>query len=126
MDGVGAVRTRMADEEGGRRVARARALIKELTPEKRAAQVKKNLRSHAALIVKLADAIQLHVAEKRQLQEEVDRRGRWALDLDQRLRERDSLILRLQSESHRRIPWMREMERKLRGMPILRRLFRQS
>ncbi len=114
MDGLGAVRMGADGFERERRITQARTLLKELTPQKRMARVKENLRSHAALIVKLAETIQTQLAEKSRLQEAVDERGLWALDLERTIKERDSAILILQQEMDRRGLWALDLERAIR------------
>jgi len=50
----------------------------------------------------------------RQIQEELYRRGEWALNLDRTVKERDAVIRQLQSELEDRTRWALELDRTVR------------
>jgi hypothetical protein len=120
MDGVHALRAGADDEEMSKRVARARDLLEKLVPEKRLLALKETLRSHASTIDRLACAVQTRAAEQGALREEVDKRGKWALELDRTIRERDALIRQLQSELDERTRWALAMDQELKQKKPLR------
>jgi len=129
MDGVQALRAGAGDEEMGKRVTLARDLLDKITPEKRALGMKKRLRSHAAVIDRLGDAVRLRASEQEELREEVDKRGRWALELDRTVKERDALIRQLQSELEERTRWALALDQELKRKKPLGwalRKFRQN
>jgi radical SAM superfamily enzyme YgiQ (UPF0313 family) len=103
------------EAEKSRRLSAARAVLRELSPERRVQRVKESLRSHAALVVKLADDIQHRAVEQRRLWEEVERRGKWGLERDHTVKERDQAIQKLQAELEERTRWALDMERQLRS-----------
>ena len=129
MDGVQALRAGAGDEETGKRVTLARDLLDKITPEKRALGMKERLRSHAAVIDRLGDAVRLRASEQEELREEVDKRGRWALELDRTVKERDKLIRQLQSELEERTRWALALDQELKRKKPLGwalRKFRQN
>jgi hypothetical protein len=68
----------------------------------------------------LACTVQMRAAEQGALQEEVDKRGKWALDLDRTVSERDALIRQLQSELDERTRWALAMDQELKQKKPLR------
>jgi radical SAM superfamily enzyme YgiQ (UPF0313 family) len=114
LDGVRALQAGKRDEEADNRVAQARELLHQLTPEKRILGMKERLRSHASVIDRLADAVQSRAAAQDELQEEVDKRGRWALGLERTIKERDALIRQLQSELDERTRWAVALDHELK------------
>jgi radical SAM superfamily enzyme YgiQ (UPF0313 family) len=120
MDGVHALRAGADDEETAKRVAGARDLLEKLAPEKRVLALKEALRSQASTIDRLACTVQMRAAEQGALQEEVDKRGKWALDLDRTVSERDALIRQLQSELDERTRWALAMDQELKQKKPLR------
>jgi radical SAM superfamily enzyme YgiQ (UPF0313 family) len=114
MDGVYALRAGTGDEEMGKRVTGARDLLERLTPETRVRAVKEMLWSHASTIGRLAGEVQSRAREEGELREEVDKRGRWALELDRTINERDALIRQLQSELDERARWALAMDQELK------------
>ncbi len=129
MDGVYALRKGNSDEEMRRRVTRARDLLEQLTPEKRVRAVKEMLWSHAFTIDRLAGEVQSRAAEEGELRQEVDKRGKWALELDRTIIERDALIRQLQSELDERTRWALAMDHELKRKRPLQwalRKFRRS
>ena len=129
MDGVYALRTGNGDEEMRRRVTRARDLLEQLTPEKRVRAVKEMLWSHASTMNRLAWEVQSRAAEEGELRQEVDKRGKWALELDRTIIERDALIRQLQSELDERTRWALAMDQELKRKRPLQwalRKFRRS
>ncbi len=114
MDGVYALRAGTGDEEMGKRVTGARDLLEQLTPETRVRAVKEMLWSHASTIGRLAGEVQSRAREEGELREEVDKRGKWALELDRTINERNALIRQLQSELDERTRWALAMDQELK------------
>ncbi len=96
------------------RLTAARTLLVDLTPERRARRVKLSLRKRAALVTQLADDNQRRAAEKQTLWKEVETRGKWALERDRAVKDRDEVIRRLQAELEDRNRWALGMEQELR------------
>jgi radical SAM superfamily enzyme YgiQ (UPF0313 family) len=114
LDGVQALRGVKRDEGADSRVAQAGELLQKLTPAARMLSMKERLRSHASVIDRLADAVQSRAAAQGALREEIDKRGRWALDLDRTIKERDALIRQLQSELDERTRWALALNQELK------------
>jgi hypothetical protein len=78
--------------------------------------VKDTLWTQASTIRRLADQVQSWAAAEGQLREEVDKRGKWALELDRTVNERDALIRQLQSELDERTRWALAMDQELQEL----------
>ncbi|MCK4546000.1 MAG: radical SAM protein [Candidatus Eisenbacteria sp.] len=120
MDAVAAPGTDADGAESGRRIMLARDLLKHLSAGNRMRRVKESLRSRAVLVAKLADAIGTRAAEKQELWKEVEARGKWGVQLDRDVRERDETIEKLQGELEQRTRWALGMEQELKQREALR------
>jgi hypothetical protein len=91
--------------------------------------MKEMLWSHASTINRLACEVQSRASEEGELRHEVDKRGKWALELDRTISERDALIRQLQSELDERTRWALAMDQELKRKRPLQwalRKFRRS
>ena len=111
MDGVEAIRSETEVEDRGRKIMMAKNLIRKLTPEIRALRVKEETVRMNGLVFQLASDIGRRANERIKLWNEVDSRGKWALERDQSVKDRDYVIQQLKEQLQKREEQIQDLSR---------------
>ena len=111
MDGLEAIRSETEVEDRGRKIMMAKNLIRKLTPEIRALRVKEETVRMNGLVFQLASDIGRRANERIKLWNEVDSRGKWALERDQSVKDRDYVIQQLKEQLQKREEQIQDLSR---------------